>query len=261
VPKFLELLHRAKEIPSFAFEVILILDVSKICYEDPLKCNVSVTSLALGTVNESVFVLPPLPSASFRFMTPDKGVWSRDESVKYMTKDVPIKSPLSIRQAGKWEQASSFVLLVTGVLLKEAEFRFENRSISVIPLVASSTSYPEKIKNGEAILVIETNRGNPGWQDIDIDATRVSLWEKDMPNADGVFYVIVRDGFGRSTRFDIEYEKWERSETTYNNTTYTEHRFEWQNHWWSPNSNGTDVFNYDGFTTHVASMTTDTVTH
>jgi hypothetical protein len=118
--------------------------------------------------------------------------------------------------------------VVEGQALKQAEFRFENRTLNSIPLTEGAGTYPEKVWNGAAMIVVQTTRGNPGWRDIDVDAAMENLWgEKNMPNADGVFYVVVKDGFGRSTRFDIEYQKWQHSVTTSGNTTTTENRWEY----------------------------------
>ena len=250
-----------------------ILAASKTCYEKPLECVTAVTSLRLADVDESVFVLPPLPIASFRLMTTSKGVWTRDESVAYMRSMIEVYEPSPLTGGAKAHfsrnptlsdlgknEGASVVLYVEGQVLKQAEFRFENRTISSIPISESSSAYPGKISGNTAILVVATTRGNPGWLDIDIAAARQGLWIKDMPDADGVFYVLVRDGFGRATRFDIEYEKWKREVSKTGNTEKTEAKYTYRNRWWDKQSGGTSLVGDGPYTAQGSSSAMDSRT-
>ena len=128
----------------------------------------------------------------------------------------------------------SVVLLVEGVALREAVVYFENRELAVIPLSKFRVvgGYAEKRGEGYAAIVVDSSRGNPGWRDIDTEASRHAL-QKNQPVADGIFYVVVKDGFGREVRFEIEYPKWTRTEK--------EDRFTYRNRWWDKASGGTVI--------------------
>jgi hypothetical protein len=52
------------------------------------------------------------------------------------------------------------------------------------------------------LLVVDSTRNIPGWRDIDRDKERRVLFEKDLTNAEGRFYVRIVDGFGRETPFN-----------------------------------------------------------
>lgn len=284
-----------------------ILDASRTCYEKPLVCAPAVTSLSLVEVDETAFVLPPLPAASFRLMTSSKGVWSRDESVAYMNSDTEIdkrvldaftacasvKSKSSADTSGTMQtlpsvngseacapllagsaslaasrrhtlsdlgrnEGASVVILVEGQALKQADFWFENRVLGTIPLVQGAGTYPEKFSAGKAIIVVQTTRGNPGWQDINTGSARQSLL-KDMPIADGIFYITVKDGFGRSTRFDIEYQNWAFSTVKSGGYTTTSESFRYKNRWWDKNSNGTSIFGNDKYTNEGSGTSSSSV--
>lgn len=269
-----------------------ILNASKTCYESPLQCVGAVQQLSMAAVNESLLVLPALPTAEYRLVTTTKGVWSREESVKVMmasmvdvksmyddcakknpgrslsrdtcadllvvsssqrstsstVKGVSTKSdtfetvrtqPESLNKVAGNEGAS-VALQIIGVALREAALYFENRLIKKIPLTRESGTYPDKISFDRALIIVQTNRGNPGWLDVDLDAAR-SESVAEMPKADGIFYINVTDGFGRTTRFDVEYSKWEHVETTGDGTTQLKETWIRRNRWWATKSDGTKV--------------------
>jgi hypothetical protein len=56
------------------------------------------------------------------------------------------------------------------------------------------------------LLVVDSTPNNPGWRDIDRDKERRVLFEEDLTNAEGRFYVRIVDGFGRKTPFDLRYQ-------------------------------------------------------
>jgi hypothetical protein len=61
-----------------------ILSVSKICYDQPKECPTKVSALKLAAIDESAFVLPPPPVASYRLYTSLEGLWTREASVGKM---------------------------------------------------------------------------------------------------------------------------------------------------------------------------------
>ena len=225
-----------------------LLQSSKVCYNQPLDCFVSVKNLELVVVDEAVLVLPILPTASLRIMTTSRGVWTREESVKYMNSWVDTWvsiPPTHERRRGQRHprlsdlsehESASIVLFITGVALREAALYFENKLVTTVPL-GNKGAYPDKFGEGWAMVVIETTRGNPGWRDIDLTTARETIWQKEYPVADGVFLIAVKDAYGRSTRFDIEYQNWTRVQT--NDGVYT--KFYMRNRWWDPQSNGVSV--------------------
>jgi len=266
-----------------------ILSASKTCYESPLQCVGAVQQLSMAPVNESLLVLPALPTADYRLITTTRGLWTREESVKLMMaprlellskydnclKEKPAapgtcasilvfssqssvsstvngvtnKSdafqtirtrPESLDKVATGESAS-VALQVTGIALREAALYFENRLIKKIPLTRDLSTYPDKMSADRALIIVQTNRGNPGWLDVDLDEARSSLWLKDMPIADGIFYLNVTDGFGRTTRFDVEYSKWEHVEASAAGRTYLKENWIRHNRWWDSGSDGTKV--------------------
>jgi hypothetical protein len=239
-----------------------ILETSKVCYEQPLNCATTVQSMKLVSVDEKAFVLPTMPLASFRLLTTSKGIWSRAESVKYMTEKISKVFPeISINLLGEKktlrkmetlqlrrslfdvapDEGASIVLYVEGRGLKEAILCFENRQLKIVPLTSGVNTYPTKFTDSGVGIVIESTRGNPGWIDVDLPGSRSELWSKDMPIADGVFYVKIRDVFGRSISFDLEYSKWQRTQTKSGSVTTITEKYQYRNRWWDSDSNGTSV--------------------
>jgi len=203
-------------------------EAAEVCYNRPVNCTSSVDSIKFEPVDESALVLPPGPRASFRIMTADRGIWSRDESIKFFKGAADFERPLDEASP---QTSASIVLHVTGPALREAALWFENKKLSTIPL--HSSAFSEKIGNGYAVIVLATTRANPGWQDVNLDTEREKLQKKEnMTSADGIFYITVTDGFGRETRFDIEYEKWSVTDTK-NGTDidHVEHRVQ-RERWW-----------------------------
>lgn len=259
-----------------------IVTVSKTCYDTPVKCPDAVNNLVLGAIDNEVIALPPLPKGSFRFLTTARGLWSRADSVNFAMTPDPAKGgspPYGVFAVVN--EKASIVLLLEGVGLQTAKLMFEDTSVSPeIPLAISAGRSPEKASDSSALLVIETTRGNPGWQDIDIVSARANLWKSSMPRADGTFYVLVKDAFGRSARFDIDYENWTRitapivivpvpttihvgdlhsftsvSDTIVSGCTVNESLLE-KNRWWESTSGGTDVSGTRPFTSTVTGNVT-----
>ncbi len=137
------------------------------------------------------------------------------------------------------DEGASVVLNISGVALREASLYFDNKFIRKIPLTRDLNAYPDKISADHALIVVQTTRGNPGWLDVDIDAERAGL--HDMLSADGIFYISALDGFGRTTIFDIEYEKWERTEIMINGQPSSVEKYTRRNRWWDPSTSGTKV--------------------
>jgi hypothetical protein len=218
-----------------------ILDASKVCYNTPATCRDAVNSLQIASISEEVFVLPPLPTGSIRLMTTGKGIWSRQDSILYMDphfipesakKDWELcRNSAAAKAAGVncgknmvvvrnsrhrltnlgselRDQGVSIVLYVQGVALSEAALRFENKTLRSIPL-GSKNDFAEKAGADFAVVVIASNRKNPGWVDFDRQASRLRIQASEgVMEGDGIFYVAIKDDFGRETRFDIEYQKW-----------------------------------------------------
>lgn len=203
-----------------------VLASSKVCYETPLQCVDSVSDINLVPIVESVFDLPPSTRGSYRIMTVDKGVWSRPESVSAMKDckrthadimdDVPISACLPaisgpLEEFGHLATVST-VLSLEGTDLDTATFYFEDASLGTISLRSGDAAYPEKRGQNSAVIVIDSNRKNPNWIDFDRRAFIRTLMNGKYPDADGIFYVTIKDVFGRTERFDIEYCKWTSTE-------------------------------------------------
>ena len=245
----------------------LLLEASRTCYEDPLNCYGGVSGLKLDSVDEAVLALPPIHSFSFRLMTPNQGVWGRSESVDYLASDLSLRPEdqsnyeqcLVLHADDKdvcdvyWlfgadfrprhtledvEDGSSIVLLIEGVALTDASLFFENRVIKTVSLVRGADAFPEKVGENQALIVLETTRMNPGWRDVDLAAVREALWASEMPQASGVFYLVVRDGFDRTIRVDLEWQRWSRREVK-SGAVYVEVFEEWteRNRWWNAEDN------------------------
>jgi hypothetical protein len=144
------------------------------------------------------------------------------------------------------DQGVSIVLFVQGVALSEASLRFENISLRTIPLGAKS-DFPEKAGADFAVIVLASNRKNPGWVDFNRQASRLKIQASEgILEGDGIFYVVIKDDFGRETRFDIEYEKWWVSTSDVKGAPTKFVEYEVRNRWWDPKSNGTVVTGDDG---------------
>lgn len=100
----------------------------------------------------------------------------------------------------------SIVLNVQGSSLKEASLYLENQKLKSIPLVKDSNPWPDKISSDSAFIVLDTTRLNAGWRDIDLATERESLKTGGLEDGAGIFYLLISDGFGRTTRFDLEYD-------------------------------------------------------
>jgi len=105
----------------------------------------------------------------------------------------------------------------------------------MIPLTQSGGADPSKVFPDGAVVVIRSTRGNASWVDADIDRARDTLRTRN-PRADGVFNIIVKDAYGRSTRFNLEYDKWNTlkdNEDDPPNFIYIARR-----RWWEPGGEG-----------------------
>src|SRR5262249_44870446 len=108
---------------------------------------------------------------------------------------------------------------------------------------------PDKTGDHYNIVVIDTTRGNPDWRDIDTWSARGDLWKAKLPRADGIFYILVHDFFGRETRFDIENQNGSRAVSKPDPTTCViDEDFKAQNRWWQATTNGTSASGPEPFT-------------
>lgn len=205
--------------------IAAILASSRVCYETPLKCVESVHSMQLTEIDQGVFSLPPFPHASYRLLTVEKGIWSRQESVTSMQscemgkRDASSIVALAIclpqlKNENPFRSVDivSTVLYLEGIGLEKATFYFEGVDLGGVALRPSSSVPSEKRGPGFAAIVTSSNRTNPGWVDFDIESFVQKLMNKDHPDADGIFYIVVTDVFGRSARYDVEYVKWQSRE-------------------------------------------------
>lgn len=195
----------------------LILDAAKVCYDQVDQCYQTVSKLTLASIDKGALELPPLATASFRLFTTTRGVWSRADSVDWFIgpagspRLTPSGEPRSLIDMGTAEGVST-VLLIEGISLKEAELYFENVKLNTIPLKRVAGGFSEKTGAGYALVVIDTTRIIAGWQDVNLLASTMRALDK-TGDADGIFYLLAIDDFGRSVRFDIQYEKWRRIST------------------------------------------------
>jgi hypothetical protein len=197
--------------------ILAIVGVAQGCYDKPLACPEAVAGLTLEEIDKSAFSLPAVPVASFRLVDVDGTVWSRGRSVAWFSYCYPALGdggsipPLScdFKSRASSTETLSVALQVTGEALEEARLYFEDRHLKTVPL--DDPAWPQKLGPDYRLLIVDSVRGNPGWVDFDLDRERAILSVGDdatMRRADGVFYVIVVDGFGRKTRFDIGYQGW-----------------------------------------------------
>lgn len=79
----------------------------------------------------------------------------------------------------------------------------------------------------------------------------------EFPEADGIFSILVKDRFGRKTRFAVEYQKWRRKEGAQGTFTTS---YAKKNKWADPNSHGLfegtegwteDTWRYEGMLRRV----------
>jgi hypothetical protein len=220
-----------------------ILQSSKVCYERPEDCTPAVSGLKLAEVDRRVFILPPLPNASYSLLTLERGVWSRADSVDVFRQCQDSRLLFACDLQQKFEgrpEPYSVALKINGVGLREARIYFEERLLKKVPFVAQG-SFPEKFGKDYALLIVDSTRHNVGWRDVDTDALRASLWFNDLPRADGVFYAEVLDAFGRTARFDISYEKWNVAVSKEGGMETTKADLFIKNKWWLPNSPGTSL--------------------
>jgi len=220
----------------------LILDAAKVCYDEVDHCYTTVQSLKLQQIDKSALELPPLPKASFRLFTISKGVWSRADSIAQFigpggnSLTTPRGEPRKLLDIGGMEGIST-VLQIEGVSLREAEVYFENVKLDTISLKKAPESFSEKFGPNYSLVVIDTTRVIPGWRDLDLLALTMLALEK-TGDADGIFYVQVVDEFNRRTRFDIQYEKWQRSPSV---AGFSQISVMSQNRFWDQASSGTNL--------------------
>ncbi|MGO8369093.1 hypothetical protein ACC808_11715 [Rhizobium ruizarguesonis] len=242
--------------------IAAIVAVAQTCYDNPIECPSAASRLQLENIDSTVLALPPLATGSFRLMTTNRNVWRREDSVQLMTDPTVWDAAHTRCDSGGffgcaysnfqrdseileyfWKPGigASIVLYIEGTSLREATVFFEGRQIKVIPLSDPGRAKDGRYTDDHAILVIDTNRGNPGWMDIDLQNLTLDL-TKDMPSADGIFYVVIRDGFGREKRFDIVYEEWRSWVDNGNaNKTLRFANVVIKNRWWDVHSSGTNA--------------------
>ena len=199
--------------------IVSMLAASKTCYDTPTACVAATESMELLPVDDTVFILPPLPTADYRILTTRYGLWSREESTAAINADPPepyvdtswfpifpppppppghdhgfrsLKQvaypyplpPMNVKPTAKPVGEASTVLYIRGQALTEAVLYFENNRVQTIPLQPDVGSFPEKTGDGFALVVVETTRSNPGWLDIDIDAeiNKLSKEMREGPN-------------------------------------------------------------------------------
>lgn len=138
----------------------------------------------------------------------------------------------------------SIVARVQGDGIISATPYFEGKPIGApILLNEENRKTSGKVAKDYAFVVLRTTRQNPGWLDINLDASREKLWSGDIPNGDGVFSIAIEDAFGRQTKADIEYGKW----TSYseavcdNKKTHSVKKYIFRNRLW--NSEGPSLKN------------------
>jgi hypothetical protein len=271
--------------------VAVILEASKVCYDTPVRCFDKVREIALTDVDVKAFLLPDLPVASYRLLTTGRGLWSREDSIAQMTsgltddptehtkvllQDVGKSGCNLVAQAGLGsydcfisdsegaffdlnkigDGETSVVLHVTGVGLDQAFLMFENTQLAAFPLTKEGGSDPGKSGENYAYVVTDSTRGNPGWRDINVSQEREKLQKDQLPKADGVFYLVVKDVFGRRVRFDIEYDDWDVEVATNNpgNTCSIRGNLLSKSRRWDKNSDGTSVVGTLPFTEATRSV-------
>jgi len=189
-----------------------ILDAADICFDRVDRCDATVRALHLQDVDKQALELPPLPKASFRLFTTSRGLWSRSDSVDWFVNEsgsarlTSQGRPRDLLDLGL-DEGASMVLLVEGVALKEAAVCFETAKVGSVPLQRTPGGFAEKVGPGYSFLVVQSTRTISGWQDIDLLTATLKAQSK-FRDADGFFYVLVKDEFGRTVRFNVQYAKW-----------------------------------------------------
>ncbi|MEZ0605694.1 hypothetical protein ACAX43_26525 [Paraburkholderia sp. IW21] len=229
-----------------------LLTASAVCYDSPPNCPSAVSDLRLNAVNTAVLILPPLPTADYRLLTTHRGLWGRDASVSKMNERYHIRMsvpgiPGPFESSGKMtlqyvgDGEASAVIMINGTGLDHATLMFEDTGIRTYPLSVSQGQTPEKATETSSFLVVDSTRGNPGWRDINTSAEREALWTSTMPKADGVFYLLVYDVFGRKTRFDIDYQHWYHIASKDGSNCFLNESYTVEDRWWIPGGSGTSV--------------------
>jgi hypothetical protein len=222
-----------------------IVAASNVCYDNVQRCAEMVDGLKLQAVDSDLFEIPPIAAASFRAFGSSTGLASRSDSIKFMTTCQRYENDdlLEANEGCADENGSvSAVIYIEGEGLKSADLYFENQILQTFPLRLSRDSFQQKFTPKGSFLVIESNKGNPGWIDIDLTKHRHTLWsDKPYYVADGVFYILVSDVFGRTRRFDIEYENWVRLELSDKTSKQFWSETTRRNRWWDLESDGVSV--------------------
>lgn len=239
------------------------------CFDYQGECGDILKSFVLREIDEAALELPPAPKASIRIMTTSDGVLSRGATTNIFGKDslpfktfvqktcVEVNKRLSIFgddcEVEGYASEDTFisygwpsgvgvsvVLYVEGVGLRKADIRFEGTSLQQIDLEMSSRKDDGRKGRDFAVLVIRTNRSQPGWLDINFGYLRHKLAGM-IKHGDGRYYVRVDDAFGRIFDFDLAREKFFSEEKLFEAPRYV-HRivhFQHMHRWWDPDSPGT----------------------
>jgi hypothetical protein len=136
---------------------------------------------------------------------------------------------------------ASAVLAIEGVGLKQARLFFEDTPLKTIPLTFTAGGFPSKYTPNSALIVLATTRGNPGWLDLDFEAEAKKLMHGVMPKADGVFYALVEDQFGRQVRVDLAYFAWGDAKIPIPDREREMFKITWRHRWWDPATDGTTL--------------------
>ena len=139
---------------------------------------------------------------------------------------------------------ASGILYIQGTKLSTALLYFQGNLLDSIVLDTDQRRGDNRYTEQAAALIVETSRVNDNWWDINIDKQVVNM-TKSKKAGDGVFYIRVRDGFGRERRFDIAYVQWRvieypvlmDQEYPKSVDTYIRKR----HRWWDQNSSGIGV--------------------
>jgi hypothetical protein len=102
---------------------------------------------------------------------------------------------------------ASVVLYIEGTKLRDATLYFQGKQLARVVLNTESRRGDHRYSEAAAAIVVATNRMNDDWWDVNIDKETVEM-SKSRKAGDGIFYVTVRDGFGRERRFDLAYRAW-----------------------------------------------------
>jgi len=101
----------------------------------------------------------------------------------------------------------SVILFIEGTELRTAALYFQGRELKKITLNTDARRGDHRYTENTAVLVIETDRRNNDWWDLNIDKETIEI-SKEKKSGDGLFYVAVTDVFGRERRFDLSYVAW-----------------------------------------------------